>query len=44
MNNETKTVDLGRGVAKNGQEIGLQNELTILGWIQTQGWIREKEL
>lgn len=44
MKNVTGTIDLGRGVAKNGQEIGLQNELTMLGCIHMQGWIREKEL
>lgn len=34
----------GQAAGKSGQEIGLQNELTILGCIQMQKWIREKEL
>lgn len=31
------------GKAKNGQELGLQNELSLLGCIKKQGWIREYE-
>lgn len=34
----------GQAAGKSGLEIGLQNELTILGCIQMQKWIREKEL
>lgn len=37
-------VQIGHAAGKSGLEIGMQNELTILGWIQQQGWIREKEL
>ena len=45
MKNHTKTSDLSRGVAKkNGQEIGLQNELSMLGCIKMQNQIREEEL
>lgn len=35
---------IGHAAGKSGQEIGLQNELTILDRIQMQGWVREKEL
>ena len=45
MKNHTKTSGLSRGVAKkNGQEIGLQNELSMLGCIKMQNQIREEEL
>jgi len=44
MNIATNDTDPGRGVAKNGQELGLENELKMLACIVTEGWVREHEL
>jgi len=33
----------GHAAGKNGQELGLENELTLLRCIKTEGWIREHE-
>lgn len=33
----------GHAAGKNGQELGLKNELTLLNCIKTEGWIREHE-
>lgn len=34
----------GQAARKSGQEIGLENELEMLRYIMSQGWIRESEL
>lgn len=44
MKNSTSNSHLSRGVEKNGQEIGLENELKMLTCIFAEGWIREHEL
>lgn len=33
----------GHAAGKNGQELGLENELTLLNCIKTEGWAREHE-
>jgi len=33
----------GHAAGKNGQELGLKNELTLLRCIKTEGWVREHE-
>lgn len=33
----------GQAAGKNGQELGLENELTLLKCIKTEGWVREHE-
>lgn len=33
----------GHAAGKNGQELGLENELTLLDCIKTEGWVREHE-
>lgn len=44
MNIATDETDLSRGVEKNGQELGLENELKMLACILMEGWVREHEL
>ena len=43
MNNKSSIVTNGHAAGKSGQEIGLENELTLLNCIKYEGWIREYE-
>lgn len=43
MQNHANATNCSRGVAQNGQEIGLENEFKLLECIKLEGWVREFE-
>lgn len=43
MGDTSTSATIGHAAGKNGQELGLKNELTLLRCIKREGWVREYE-